>query len=76
MSLLSAEIRKLRGLHSQEEFAKSVGVTRQIVASWESGSSLPSFRSARRLVEKGLDFDLVLGAHKARDDQRLAGVGR
>lgn len=49
-------IRALRQtrLQTQVEFARDLGVTRQTVIELEKGSK-PSLRTARRLVEIGLD---------------------
>jgi DNA-binding XRE family transcriptional regulator len=52
-------IRTLRGLDSQEDFAGKLGVTRGTVIALEKGST-PSLRTARRLVEMGLDQRHVL----------------
>ena len=54
-------IRALRGLQTQEEFAKVVGdrVTNVLISRWENGSNI-SLRYKRRLVELGLDPVYVL----------------
>ena len=43
-------LRKLRGL-SQEDVAELAGVSRQAVAKWESGESLPDIEKCRKLAE-------------------------
>jgi transcriptional regulator with XRE-family HTH domain len=55
----SQAIRALRGLQTQPEFASMVGVTPVQVSRWENGWGI-SLRSARRLVELGLDPAYVL----------------
>lgn len=42
-SNIAANLRYLRNLHglSQEEVAEKIGVSRQSVAKWENGDSLP-----------------------------------
>ena len=42
------EMRKLHGM-TQEDLAEKVGVSRQAVAKWESGESLPDLEKARIL---------------------------
>lgn len=61
--MLSENLYKLRKLHklSQEEVADKIGVSRQAVAKWESGDTLPDIQncsSLARLYEVSLD-DLV-----------------
>lgn len=53
------EIRKLRGLLTQQQFANLMDVTRGTVIAWEQGGDV-SLRSARRLVALGLPIELVL----------------
>lgn len=43
------QLRKARGLRSQSEVAKQVGVTRQQICQYESGASAPSLRVLLRL---------------------------
>ena len=45
-----AQLRKLKGL-TQEEIAFQVGVSRQSIAKWESGESLPDLEKSRKLAE-------------------------
>lgn len=75
MSKLSEAIKELRirNCESQDEFAKRMNVTRVAVTRWESGDALPSLRSARLLVESGLDVELVVGSlSPTRDAQGAA----
>lgn len=44
------EIRK-KLLMTQEEFAKAVGVTRCMVAFWESGKFKPSLKNLKKIME-------------------------
>ncbi len=44
------QLRKLNKL-SQEELAEKVGVTRQSIAKWESGDSMPDIEKSRLLAE-------------------------
>lgn len=67
---LHTEIRRLRGLHTQEQFATLAGVTRVTVSLWESGKQVPGLRAARRLVELGLDIAYVLPTAPAPTDAR------
>lgn len=64
MKKLPEAIRELRirNCESQEQFAKHMAVTRVAVARWESGDAVPSLRSARLLVEYGLDVEVVVGS--------------
>ena len=43
-------LRKIRGL-TQEELAEQVGVSRQAVAKWENGESVPDLASSCALAE-------------------------
>lgn len=45
-----AQMRKLKHL-TQEDIAESVGVSRQAVAKWESGETMPDIEKARLLAE-------------------------
>lgn len=38
--------------YSQEDFGKIIGVTRQTVAKWESGESVPDILTAKRIAEQ------------------------
>lgn len=67
----STQIRKLRGLRTQAEFAAELGVRRQTVAAWESGESI-SMQNARQLVEMGLDPELFLPVARPTKDARGA----
>lgn len=51
-----AALRKMKRL-TQEEVAERVGVTRQAVAKWESGESVPDLDRCKRLAEL---FDVSL----------------
>lgn len=58
---LSTALIALRGLRSQDEFAAEIGVHRVTLCKWERGHSRPNtYRHARRLVELGLDPNLLL----------------
>ena len=74
MSKLSEAIRELRirNCESQDDFAKRMNVTRVAVTRWESGDALPSLRSARMLVESGLDVELIIGSLSPTKDTRGA----
>jgi DNA-binding XRE family transcriptional regulator len=56
------ELRALRGLRTQEQFAQELGVTRVTVAVWETGAGVPKLRNARKLVERGMNPSVVLEA--------------
>ena len=43
-------LRKLRQM-TQEDLAESVGVTRQAIAKWESGETVPDLEKCRMLAE-------------------------
>ena len=51
--MISSNIRILRKREnlSQEEFAERFGVSRQSVAKWESGESLPDLQKCREIAE-------------------------
>ena len=44
------QLRKLKGL-TQEALAETVGVTRQAIAKWEAGDSVPDLEKCRLLAE-------------------------
>lgn len=44
------QMRKLHGM-TQEELAEKIGVSRQAVAKWESGESLPDLEKSKMLAE-------------------------
>jgi transcriptional regulator with XRE-family HTH domain len=51
------EIRKMKGL-SQQEFAKVIGVTKQLISLWEKGENLPSMKSIIKLINTyDIDFN-------------------
>lgn len=51
------QLRKLKGL-TQEDIAEKVGVSRQAVAKWEAGDTLPDLEKARLLAEAfGVSLD-------------------
>lgn len=72
MNHLATAIAKARGLHSQEDFAARLGVTRQTVSAWEAGRSVPSLKQARLLVAEGVPIDLFIASRVADADGRLA----
>ncbi|MDR0928484.1 MAG: helix-turn-helix domain-containing protein [Oscillospiraceae bacterium] len=51
--VIAANLRQLRSLHrlSQEEVAERIGVTRQAVAKWENGDSLPDVINCENLAD-------------------------
>ena len=51
------QLRKLKGL-TQEALAEKVGVTRQAIAKWEAGDSVPDLEKCRLLAETfGVSLD-------------------
>ena len=70
---LSANLRELRG-HSRltlEQVAERVGVTRQAVAKWESGESVPDVANCTALAQLyGVTLDDLV-----RHDREAAGIG-
>ena len=64
--MISSNLRTLRNAHrySQEDVAEKIGVTRQSVAKWESGESLPDILKCQELAALfGITLDaLVNGA--------------
>ncbi len=67
----ASAIRELRGLRTQQEFASELGVYRQAVAALEQGRA-PSMKTARRLVELGLDISHVLPVAGAASGRKVA----
>lgn len=57
---LAQAIVELRAGRTQDEFANLLGIRRQAVIALEKGRSIPTVRTARRLVELGLDPTLLL----------------
>ena len=59
--MIEANIRYLRKKEnlSQEEFAERFGVSRQSVAKWEAGESVPDLMKAREIAEY---YDITLDA--------------
>ena len=57
--MISENIVKLRKKHkfSQEEVAEKIGVTRQTIAKWENGESVPDVIHSNALAEL---FDVTL----------------
>ena len=56
------ELRRMRGLRSQTEFAADLGVSRATIAAWDGGRAAPSLSLARKLVAQGMDPAVVLEA--------------
>ena len=64
------QMRKLLGL-TQEDLAEKVGVTRQAVAKWESGESLPDLEKSKLLADVlGVSLD-ELANHEPDDNMGL-----
>ena len=64
------QMRKLHNM-TQEDLAEKVGVSRQAVAKWESGESLPDLEKAKMLSEV-LDVSLdELATHEPEDNLGL-----
>lgn len=57
--MISMNILNLRKLHqmSQEELAAKIGVSRQTIAKWESGESIPDLQNSNLLAQV---FDVTL----------------
>ncbi len=61
------QLRKMRSL-TQEDIAEKVGVSRQAVAKWESGETIPDLEKCRILAEVfGVSLD-DLANHERKDD--------
>lgn len=70
---LPANLRDLRAAHkfTLEEIAEQIGVTRQAVAKWENGESLPDLSNCAALADLyGVTVDALL-----HHDRAAAGVG-
>ena len=64
------QMRKLKGM-TQEDLAEKVGVSRQAVAKWESGDSLPDLEKSRMLADVlGVSLD-ELANHESEDNLGL-----
>ena len=64
------QMRKLHGM-TQEDLAEKVGVSRQAVAKWEAGVSLPDLEKSKLLAEV-LDVSLdELANHRPEDNMGL-----
>lgn len=64
------QMRKLLGM-TQEDLAEKVGVTRQAVAKWESGESMPDLEKSKLLAEVlGVSLD-ELANHTPEDNMGL-----
>ena len=62
--MVSNEIKTIREVNklSQEQFAKLIGVTQQVVAKWESGKCLPNANSLLAIHRQfGITPNEVLG---------------
>ena len=60
-NMISVNLKYLRTLHelSQEQFSEKLGVSRQTIAKWESGESLPDIE---RCVEISMMYSVSLDA--------------
>ncbi len=60
-NMISVNLKYLRDKHelTQEQFAEKLGVSRQTVAKWENGESLPDIE---RCVEMAMMFNISLDA--------------
>lgn len=64
------QLRKIRSL-TQEDIAEIAGVSRQAVAKWESGETVPDLEKCRLLAEAfGVSLD-ELANHKSSEDMGL-----
>ena len=64
------QLRKMRSL-TQEDIAEIAGVSRQAVAKWESGETVPDLEKCRLLAEAfGVSLD-ELANHKSSEDMGL-----
>ena len=64
------QLRKLRSM-TQEDLADQVGVSRQAIAKWESGETIPDLEKCRILAELfGVSLD-DLANHEHNDDMGL-----
>ena len=69
------QLRKLKNL-TQEDIAEKVGVSRQAVAKWESGESVPDLEKCRLLAEAmGVSLD-ELANHRSDAADRQAAAAR
>lgn len=66
---LAANLRYLRNKHrlTQEEVAESIGVSRQAVAKWESGDSLPDILNCEALADL---YDVSLNDLVRHDEEK------
>lgn len=65
------QLRKLKSM-TQEDIAEKVGVTRQAVAKWESGETMPDLEKSRLLAETlGVSLD-DLANYEPEDNLNLA----
>ncbi|MBQ5412183.1 MAG: helix-turn-helix domain-containing protein [Oscillospiraceae bacterium] len=64
------QLRKMRSL-TQEDIAEIAGVSRQAVAKWESGETVPDLEKCRLLAEAfGVSLDELVN-HKSSEDMGL-----
>ena len=72
--MISTNLSRLRRLHgfTQEQAAEAVGVSRQAVAKWESGESLPDLESCVADVYKRQDCGASAYASVGRPKPRVA----
>ena len=67
------QLRKLNGM-TQEELAEAVGVTRQAIAKWESGDSMPDLERSKAIADAfGVSLDDL--ANYDPEDNMGMGVG-
>ncbi|MCD7737599.1 MAG: helix-turn-helix domain-containing protein [Lachnospiraceae bacterium] len=63
--IFSEEIKKIRkkALLSQEDFAKELGVSYSTVNRWETGKTLPNYKTMKRIdtfcKNNGIDFAIT-----------------
>ncbi len=60
---LAIEIRRARGLLTQQQFADLLHVNRVTIAKWEAGTHAPSLHHARQLVACGVSSESLMRAH-------------
>lgn len=72
--MISMNLKELRERHkyTQEEVAEKIGVSRQAVAKWESGKTVPDINNCIALAELyEVELDALVGYSKD-DEKRMA----